>query len=267
MSTFTFNPQNPFNLRGFMVQPAPNDAYQINYYVVLLDLPSTVQSSNFDSGTRGADNVTLTYTYSGPPLPNYSDPTKPNYLGVPDVASWKTHALTFTYQGDPGNDSHFNTWPDLTTVQIVEATTPTVVYGRGNPNLRRPPIVDFALASTQSVNGTTPIGIPNALVIQSESNISDYFIMVMVNIGSVGGFNNLITSFTPDPNFNNQLNFSLTPNPALSGMFVSLGVYRCDRDGLANPFSDSNYVLFNRISCSNDLSGLTNSFIDWPVTI
>jgi hypothetical protein len=135
----TFNPENPFNIRGVKISPRdpdsspdqPTPKNKVNYYFYFIDVVSQtgVDASLFTLSNLTETGSTLNYTYSGSlQLPTQEDYDSGNTfcIGLP---------LYTNQQIDQPNDSLNN----LTAVLTVEGNGASY---KGNPQLRRPPVFD-----------------------------------------------------------------------------------------------------------------------------
>jgi hypothetical protein len=142
MSTFQFNPVNPFNIRGVSVSPsnptdgsdapftAKNDVY---YYVVFIDTVanSGVDASGFTISNPSETGDKLSYAYAGslvvPTQDNYTTPGGIQTIGFPLYTNQKIDK--------PNKDQN-----NLTAVLTVVGNSNTAY--KGDPQLRKPPVFD-----------------------------------------------------------------------------------------------------------------------------
>lgn len=206
-------------LRGICIEPSGKSKQlgsekEIFYYLCFVDVPANVSSSDFilPSSPVSADGKTLQYTYSGS-WPLTGTPENP----VSFISTIALPIYTYPYSVDQkGKDI-------LNKVEILNVNTGEVLIS-GNPNKRRPPVVEMMIP----YEGAEP-GIPTAYVLQSDLAVSIsgveekpfFFIVAMVNTGTDGKQSNIISDFTPS---GSTLEGTLTQNDS-AGRLAAIGVY------------------------------------------
>jgi hypothetical protein len=208
-------------LRGVCIEPSGKSKQlgstsEVFYYLCLVDVPQGVTvddfellgAVNYNQGESG--DPTLQFSYSK----NASHPL----LNGPFVNTIALPIYTYPVQGNQ------STCKILTKVKIYDKNLSGNVLLEGDPNKRKPPVVEMMIPNTGADSG-----IPTTCVLQSNLVIADgngvegkplYFILAMVNTGSAGGYSYQLT-LTPN---GTTLNGTLTPNGSASTV-AAIGVY------------------------------------------
>lgn len=207
-------------LRGVCIEPSGKSEYlgstsEVFYYLCFVDVPHGVTINDFAllgavNYNPGESEPTLQFSYSK----NASHPL----LTGPFVNTIALPIYTYPVSGNQNNCKI------LTKVKIYDKDLSGTVLLEGDPNKRKPPVVEMMIPNT----GTSS-GIPTTCVLQSNLVIADgngveekplYFILAMVNTGSAGGYSNQLTLTASGT----TLNGTLTPKDSASTV-AAIGVY------------------------------------------
>lgn len=173
----TFDPNNPFNIRGVNISPAtPDGSSQKNnifYYLIFIDVvqnqPGGVDGYSFIPANYQETGSTLTYNYTA------------GFLQTPTGASdeqIQTYALPlYTNQKIDKPDSTGNNLS--VTISYYDANGQQYTI-KGNPNSRRPPVLEV-LSGINQIQGVEV----SSLTVSSAS-----VIVFLTNTGNSGAINN-----------------------------------------------------------------------------